>query len=111
MPELGFIAVALDVQHAGGGSIAPVLEAARESVEGELDLARSLRVQTAQAKLSARVVTAMPFLLVALFSLMSPGFLQPFFGSVAGLGLLALALTMQVAGVFAIRRMLKIEAG
>lgn len=111
VPELGFVAVALDVQHAGGGSIAPVLEAARESVEGELDLARSLRVQTAQAKLSARVVTVMPFLLVALFSLMSPGFLQPFFGSVAGLGLLALALTMQVAGVFAIRRMLKIEAG
>lgn len=109
VPELRFVAVALDVQHVGGGSIAPVLESARESVEGELELVRSLRVQTAQAKLSARVVTVMPFVLVALFSLMSPGFLQPFFGSVAGLGMLALALAMQVAGVVAIRRTLRIE--
>ena len=109
VPELGFVAVALDVQHVGGGSVTPVLEAARESVEGELELARSLRVQTAQAKLSARVVTVMPFVLVALFSLLSPGFLQPFFGSVAGLGMLALALAMQVVGVLFIRRMLRIE--
>ena len=47
--ELAFIAVALDVQHASGGSLASVLDAARESVEGEIELERSLRVQTAQA--------------------------------------------------------------
>lgn len=111
VPELAFVAVALDVQHQSGGSIAPVLEAARESVEGELDLLRSLRVQTAQAKLSARIVTLMPFVLVALFSLMSSDFLAPFFGSVAGMALLGLALAMQCAGVLMVRRMLRIETG
>ena len=74
VPELSFVAVALDVQHQSGGSIAPVLETARESVVSELDLMRSMRVQTAQAKLSASIVTVMPFLLVALFSIVSPGF-------------------------------------
>lgn len=111
VPELAFVAVALDVQHTCGGSIAPVLEAARESVEGEIDLARSLRVQTAQAKLSARIVTAMPFVLVALFSLMSPGFLAPFFESVEGAVLLAAALSMQAAGVVMVHRMLDVEVG
>lgn len=110
IPELTFAAVALDVQHQSGGSIGPVLEAARESVEGELELARSLRVQTAQAKLSARVVTLMPFVLVALFSLMSSDFLAPFFTSVAGMALLVLALGMQAAGVLLVRRMLDVEA-
>ncbi len=109
VPELRFVSVALDVQHQTGGSVAPVLDAARESVESELELARSLRVQTAQAKLSAQVVTVMPFILVALFSLMSPGFLAPFFQSLAGVGMLALALGMQLAGVLLVRRMLKIE--
>lgn len=33
--ELAFVAVALDVQHQAGGSMRPVLEAARETVEGE----------------------------------------------------------------------------
>lgn len=111
VPELAFVAVALDVQHQSGGSVAPVLEAARESVEGELDLMRALRVQTAQAKLSARIVTLMPFVLVALFSLVSPDFLMPFFSSLGGVALLALALAMQLAGVLTVRRMLKVEAG
>lgn len=111
VPELTFVAVALDVQHQSGGSVVPVLDAARDSIEGELELMRSLRVQTAQAKLSARIVTVMPFLLVALFSLMSSDFLAPFFASVAGMCLLSLALLMQLAGVLLVRRMLKVEVG
>ena len=111
LSELCFVAVALDVQHTSGGSLAAVLEAARESVEGEIELARSLRVQTAQAKLSARIVTFMPFGLIALFSLMSPGFLMPFFTSLAGMALLAVALVMQGAGVLLVHRMLDMKAG
>lgn len=111
VPELAFVAVALDVQHQSGGSIAHVLDVARESLESELELRRSLRVQTAQARLSARIVTVMPFLLVALFSMLSEGFLDPFFESWAGLALLALALGMQAAGVLLVRRMLRVEEG
>lgn len=109
VPELSFVAVALDVQHQTGGSIAQVLDAARDTVESELGLERSLRVQTAQAKLSARIVTFMPFVLVAFFSLVSESFLAPFFASIAGMVLLGLALAMQVAGVLLVRRMLKVE--
>lgn len=111
VPELAFVAVALDVQHQSGGSVAPVLEAARDSVNSELDLMRSLRVQTAQAKLSASIVTVMPFVLVALFSFMSPDFLAPFFGSLMGMALLALALVMQLSGVMVVRHMLNVNAG
>ena len=111
VPELSFVAVALDVQHEAGGSLAQVLDAARESVEGEMELRRSLRVQTAQAKLSARIVSVMPFALIAVFSLVSEDFLEPFFSSATGLALLALALGMQAAGVLAVRRMLAVEVG
>ena len=89
--------------------MAQVLNAARETVESELALERSLRVQTAQAKLSARIVTVMPFLLIALFSLASNDFLAPFFTSIAGMAMLALAFSMQVAGFLLVRHMLKVE--
>ena len=108
VPELAFVAIALDVQHQTGGSMAHVLDAARDMIEGELELARSLRVQTAQARLSARVVCAMPFVLVAVFSIVSEGFLSPFFESAAGLSLLALAIGMQAAGIVAVRRTLRV---
>ncbi len=109
VPELRFVAVALDVQHQAGGSLRPVLEAARDAVEGQLALRRSLRVQTAQARLSARVVTVMPFALIAALSVVSKGFLEPFFASAAGLCLLGVALAMQLAGVLVVRRMLAVE--
>ena len=107
--ELAFIAVALDVQHQSGGAMRQVLEAATDTVKGELALRRALRVQTAQAKLSARVVVVMPFVLVAAFSLASPDFLAPFFTSVHGLGLLMLAVFMQALGIFLVRRALSVE--
>lgn len=109
VPELSFVAVALDIQHQSGGSIVSVLESAMETVEGELKLMRNLKVQTAQAKLSATIVTIMPFVLIALFSMMSPDFLSPFFDSPLGVALLIVALAMQVGGVLAVRRMLRID--
>ncbi|MBQ9043546.1 MAG: type II secretion system F family protein [Eggerthellaceae bacterium] len=107
--ELAFVAVALDVQHQSGGAMRQVLDAATDSVKGELALRRSLRVQTAQAKLSARVVVVMPFILIAAFSLASPDFLMPFFSSVFGYALLSIAIIMQVAGILLVRRALAVE--
>ena len=111
MAELAFVAVALDVQHQASGSMKQVLDAARDTVQSEIELRRALRVQTAQAKLSARVVSVLPFVLIAVFSLVSEGFLDPFFASPMGMALLAIALGMQAAGIVAVRRMLAVEVG
>lgn len=108
-PELSFVAVALDVQHQAGGSMSRVLETTRDAVESELELKRSLRVQTAQARLSARVVSVLPFVLITLFSLITEDFLAPFFSSATGIALLCLALGMQLCGILVVRRMLAVE--
>lgn len=107
--ELAFVSVVLDVQHLTGGSVGALIDTARESVQERIGLSRDLRVKTAQARLSAQVVSAMPFVLMALLSLMSEGFLDPFFESPAGWALFALALSMQLAGVVSVRRMLNVE--
>lgn len=109
MAELSFVVAALDIQHQSGGALQKVLASASRSVKGELALRRSLRVQTAQAKLSARIVILMPFVLIAIFCVVSPDFLQPFFSSLAGYGLLALAIIMQVAGIVLVQRALAVE--
>ena len=106
--ELSFVAVALDVQHQTGGSITSVLGAAQQMVQDKIDLRRSLQVQTAQARLSARVVCIMPFVLAFVLSMVSEGFLTPFFSSPAGFVMLGVALLMEGAGVVMVRRMLKV---
>ncbi len=109
LPELAFVAMALDVQYACGGSASPILRCAEESVSRDLDLRRSLRVQTAQAKLSAQIVSVMPFALVFVISAVDPTFLEPFFSSGLGVFLLACAIAMLLTGVLLVRRMLAIE--
>ena len=84
-----------------------VLDAAQKAVTGKLDLARQLRVQTAQARLSARVVTALPFALLAVLSLISPGFLEPLLGSTVGWVILGFAVLLQVAGIVWVRSILR----
>ena len=105
--ELSFVAVALDVQHQTGGSIVSVLGTAEKMVQDKIDLRRSLQVQTAQARLSARVVCVMPFVLAFILSMVSEGFLTPFFSSPAGFAMLGVALVMEGGGVVMVRRMLK----
>ena len=109
LPELSFVAMALDVQYACGGSATPVLRSAEESISRDLDLRRSLRVQTAQAKLSAQIVSVMPFALVFVISAVDPAFLHPFFSSAQGAVLLLMAIAMLGGGVLLVRRMLAVE--
>lgn len=108
-PELFFLATALEIQHRTGSSLSQVLEVVRRSVDDQIGLKRLLRTQTAQAKLSAQIVTIMPFLIIAIFSLISEGFLEPFFTSITGIVLLAVAVLMQAAGIMIVRKLLKVE--
>lgn len=108
LPELAFVAMALDVQYACGGSATPILQSAEHAISQGVDLKRSLRIQTAQARLSAQIVSIMPFLLLFALSAVSPGFLDPFFAGSTGLALLAIALAMQCAGVLLVRKGLEV---
>ena len=108
LPELAFVTVALEIQHQSGGSLQKIVAGASDSLESQLALRRSLQVQTAQARLSARIVTVMPFILIAVFSFVSPGFLAPFFSSLGGFAILCVAIGMQCAGVLLVRRLLDV---
>jgi len=106
--DLQFVAVALEIQHTTGGSLQDILENAATAVTAAFELRRSLKVQTAQARMSARIVSLMPVALVAVLSLAMEGYLQTFFSSTTGFLLLVTALAMEVIGVLAIRRILGI---
>ena len=111
LPELSFVAMALDVQHACGGDASRIVQSAQESVERGIELRRSLRVQTAQAKLSAQVVSIMPIALLVVLSGIDPGFMDPFFESGAGIALLVCAAVMEIAGIAIVSRVLDVDIG
>lgn len=107
--ELAFVTTALSVQQRSGGSLRGILQSASQSVRDSLDLKRTLRVQTAQNRLSTRIVMCMPVVLLGALMLISPGYLMTFFRSTAGIMVFSLAVVLDVAGFLIIRRLLKVE--
>lgn len=107
--ELAFVSCALSIQQRTGGSLREILASASRSVTDAFDLKRTLRVQTAQTRLSARIVVGMPFVLLGVLLLVSPGYLSVFFRSPAGVAVLVVALLLDVTGIVAVRRLTDVE--
>jgi tight adherence protein B len=107
--DLRFLTVVLEIQHDTGGSLKELLERAEQSLAASFELARSLKVQTAQARMSSRLVSALPVVLVAILSVVMDGYLQAFFSSAAGMVILLVAVAMETAGILAIRKILSVD--
>ena len=88
------------------------MRAILESVSGMLqqnaELEEELTTKTTQAQLSAKVVACMPLAVLALLSLVSPGYLGQFFESAAGVALLAIALVLELVGLVLVRQSLDV---
>lgn len=107
--EVRMVCAAFAIQQRTGGNVRPILESAAASLRQSAEFQRSLHVQTTQSRLSARLVSGMPFVLLFLLASISPGYLDAFFSSSAGATLFIVALTLDAVGVFAIRRIVRIE--
>jgi tight adherence protein B len=103
--RLGTIVAACLVQHGAGGDLARLL---RECAEGFADQARledEVRAATAQARFTGLVVILLPLGGAALAELASPGFVGGLLGSFLTAWLVGLAVAMQVAAAFLIRKL------
>jgi len=109
LPELRMVALALELQHRTGGNIAELLERSAGLQRQSLQMLRSLRAQTAQGRMSVRLVAVIPLALVAVMALALPDYIGSFLSSGLGLALAALACALLGIGFLAVRRVVNIE--
>lgn len=107
--ELDLIRRAATIQAETGGSLAELLEKTNSTLRQRLKLVRQVGVLTAQSKLTATVVSVLPFAMAALLQYLSPGHLNPLFYSQLGKFLLAGALVLMVIGAFLMRKMATVK--
>lgn len=75
--HLGVVASAIGLQSRHGGSLVEILETVIETIEEEDRLRRDIRSLTADGRLSAQVLLAMPPAMLVIVSLLSPGYSTP----------------------------------
>ncbi len=96
--HLAIVASALVLHGRHGGSLVEILETVIETVEEEDRLRRDLRSVTADGRLSAVVLLAMPPVVLVFVSAMSPGYAAPLVTTPLGIAMSGTAAVLGAVG-------------
>lgn len=106
--DLRWIVQAIRVQQEVGGKLADLLHTLADFMRAREDVRREVRALTAEGRLSAWVLGALPVVLVVAVRVLNPGYIDPLFHG-WGLVTLGAAAASVAFGVVLIRRMVRIE--
>jgi tight adherence protein B len=104
-PGVELLSSALLISQRTGSPLRELFVSAASLVERGMEAERSLRVKTAQVRLSIRIVVAMPLLMVALLTFISPDF-QAGLTSPVGMGSVLVASALDAVALLIIRRLM-----
>lgn len=107
--DFAWCASAVRAQQEFGASLAAVFRTLAEFMRWREEIRGEVRALTAEGRLSAWVLGALPFVVAAYFSLANPGYLGVLFTSPVGLMLLVAAGVFMTIGIVWMSRIVKIE--
>jgi tight adherence protein B len=96
--HLNIVASAIGLHARHGGSLVEILDSVTETIEEEDRLRREIRSATADGRLSATVLLAMPPVSLALVSLLSPDYAAPLVTEPLGRAMSVTAVVLGVTG-------------
>lgn len=108
-PELHTLAAAIRIQYQSGGNIRNVLAEFSSQMRQNLLFEQNLKTQTAQGRLSVRVVGFVPPILVVAMNFLMPGYFAAFFANPVGKVLFYFAVGLDLIGLLAVRNIMKIS--
>lgn len=100
---------ALLVGRSVGGNIPKILEDIAGTIRESYRLERVIDTQTAQGKMQAWVMGAMPAVVVGVFYLLDPELIEPLFNSLIGYIVIAIAVVLNIVGVVLILKVVNIR--
>jgi tight adherence protein B len=107
--DLEQVALVAELQREAGGNSAEVVDRVAETIRERFDLQRLISNLTVQGRMSRWIVSGLPIALVAVISLINPGYMHPLFVHTLGKVLVVIAALLVVGGSFVIKRIVDIE--
>lgn len=102
-PDVSLFCAALAINSRAGGSLAPLVQRVAAAIRERRKLAAELRVETVQARMSARIVGLLPVASLATLWLVNPKFVAPLFNTPAGNVVLSISVAANLSGLLIIR--------
>jgi tight adherence protein B len=107
--DLDMVVTAINIQHRVGGNLAHVLETIAETMRERERVRGEIRALTAQQRLSANIITVLPFALVGLLFVTSPSYISRLFEPGITQVMLYAGLAMIGLGYLILRRIVDIR--
>ena len=107
--DFTWVAQAIAIHREVGGNLAEVLDAVGHTIRERNAIRRQVKALSAEGKLSAIVLMALPFGIVGFISATKPEYLAKFTESTAGYILLAVAVVMLTIGGFWLKKTVAIK--
>lgn len=107
--DLRYFIIAVLIQRETGGNLTELLDSISALIRARLKLMGTIRVLSAEARLSGWILGLLPFGLVVILNIINPKFMSILWTDPAGLKLVWTMLAMMVLGVFWMRRVIRIH--
>lgn len=107
--DLRYFIIAVLIQRETGGNLTELLDNISAIIRGRLKLLGAVRVLSAEGRMSAWVLSILPFALAGVINLLNPDFLAPLWNDPMGLNMMGAAGVMMVLGIFWMWRIIKIR--
>jgi tight adherence protein B len=107
--DLAWTVMAIKIQREVGGNLAALLDTVADTMTKRDRIRREIRALTAEGRLSAIVLAAVPPVIGALLVVVAPDYIRGLFDETIGIVALAGAALLAVVGSFWLRRIIDIE--
>lgn len=98
--DFQYVVVAMNIQHETGGNLAEVLNGLSEVIRARFRMFKKIRALSAEGRLSAKILAAMPFVFGGLVFSTKPGFYLNVLDDPLFLPLLGVALVLELLGIY-----------
>jgi len=107
--DLELIVSAVQTQLSLGGNLAEILGNIAEMIRERVRLSGEISAATAEGRMSAGILLAMPFGVAILISIVSPAYLAPLFAKPLGWAMLGGGALLMLLGTITIKKMMDID--
>ena len=107
--DLMLVTTAILISRKTGGNVTEIFDKISETIRGRMKIERKVKTLTAQGRLQGIVVSAMPFFLGLIMTLIKPGLMIPFLTSFFGIVAVLVMCALIFVGWLMIRKIIKID--
>lgn len=108
-PEAGFFGIVIQIQQAAGGNLSEALGNLSRVLRDRKKMKAKVQALSMEAKASAAIIGALPFIVAFLVYLSSPTYIMPLFTTSAGHMILGISGVWMSIGIFVMRKMINFD--